>query len=172
MAANSTDQQHSGLAYWSAYGQSGMPSKARVVPTDLAKVQSFTQPASSPWRVPLQSSQLVSLLNGFASRAMEDRWFVYADGPSADGHAALHFFRSWTGIKVAEVTISVPAPPSGPTTLESTAWITGITWETSGSTSELPRDNQWAKETVIEVCRWVLDVHLENAASGNVETSE
>lgn len=31
--------------------------------------------------------------------ASEDKWFVYADGPDAEGHIRLHMHRSWTGKK-------------------------------------------------------------------------
>jgi hypothetical protein len=36
---------------------------------------------------------------------MEDKWFVYADGPDDAGHARLHLHRSWTGSKVVELEI-------------------------------------------------------------------
>jgi len=38
---------------------------------------------------------------------MEDKWFIYADGPDVSGSATINFHRSWTGLKVAEVDIQI-----------------------------------------------------------------
>jgi hypothetical protein len=40
---------------------------------------------------------------------MEDKWFIYADSPDADGRAKLHIRRSWTGFKVVELDIKIIA---------------------------------------------------------------
>jgi len=43
---------------------------------------------------------------------MEDKWFVYADGPDAKGYITLHLHRSWTGIKVADI-VTEAGPTEG-----------------------------------------------------------
>jgi hypothetical protein len=107
----------------------------------------------------------------FKPREMEDKWFVYAEGPDEKGVVKLCMCRSWTGARIAEVSLSVTR------SLENTvegedkgkwqekedkdweARITGLTWE---SDSEVIRgqEEEGAKEAVREVCKWVLGVEL------------
>ena len=89
---------------------------------------------------------------------MEDKWFVYADGPDAQGNAVVHMFRSWTGYKMVELKIKVPLDDDGEFEEEDSK-VTEITWESS---KERHRDQteEGAKSMAREVCNWVLDVKL------------
>lgn len=155
MATNLTTQEHFALAHWSTYGQPGSSPEKRVTASEW-KTHPFQKPVTSSWSVPIQPSQLSTLLNGFWPRELADKWFVYADGHDAEGHAVLHLHRSWTGMKIAEVAIEIcvagsESAPEGP------ARITGIIWESSEEVIKR-QDERGAKETVSEVCRWVLNV--------------
>ena len=89
---------------------------------------------------------------------MEDKWFVYADGPDAQGQAVVHMFRSWTGRKMVEVKVQVPVDKEGGF-VDADSSITEITWE---SNQERYRDQtkEGAKSMVKEVCNWCMNVSL------------
>jgi len=106
----------------------------------------------------------------FKPREMEDKWFVYAEGPDKKGVVKLCMCRSWTGARIAEVSLSVTRSLENTVGEDKGKWqekenkewearITELTWE---SDSEVIREQEeeGAKETVKEVCRWVLGVEL------------
>jgi hypothetical protein len=73
--------------------------------------------------------------------ANEDKWFVYADGPDAEGHIRLHMHRSWTSKKMIELIIKAGA--ISPTHLpDGSTVITGIVWE-SDSRQERSAIGSW-----------------------------
>ena len=83
---NLTPDDISSLAHWGLYGRMGDPSGTRVAAPEWTPVP-FNSPKRSAWVVPIPSDQL-KLLNGFRPSAMEDKWFVYANRPDAEGHPA------------------------------------------------------------------------------------
>jgi hypothetical protein len=157
MAENLTPSHTSTLAHWASYGQMGNPSEKRVTAPEWTTVP-FNSPKRSAWVVPIPSDQLTKLLNGFRPSDMEDKWFVYADGPDAEGHAALHMYRSWTGYETIKLDIEVADEEKKGAGAGKTQ-ITAITWESDEekikNTSE-----KLAKEMALEVCNWVLGVKL------------
>ena len=58
---------------------------------------------------------------------MDDKWFIYADGPDEEGKACVHFYRSWAGTKVAEVGLSVHRNEKE--RAERDVKIRGLVWE-------------------------------------------
>ena len=44
---------------------------------------------------------------------MEEKWFIYADGPDALGTVVVHMHRSWTGFKTIEIKFKVPLDDNG-----------------------------------------------------------
>lgn len=152
MAPKPTNPEHLDLAHHVMYGQAGSPPTERVTATAWRNAKPFKNSVSAPWNVPVPAGELSKLLNGFRPREMEDKWFVYTDGPDAEGHAVMHFHRSWTGYKIAEVVIEVVEGG-----VEETARIVRILFE---SHEELDGRTEEAKQTVREVCRWVLTVRL------------
>jgi hypothetical protein len=110
------------------------------------------------WSVPIAADKLVRLLNGFYPNAMEDKWFIYADGPDVDGDIALHMHRSWTGDEKIKLDIRTV----GDSKEESEAWkaeITAVTWETDETKTKWPSE-EMAKFQALEGCNWVLGVKL------------
>src|ERR1700678_2068484 len=95
-----------GLAHWSVFGQRGQPSERRIAAPEWETVP-FKSPKRSAWVLAIPFDQLTKLLNVFRPSAMEDKWFVYADGPGAEGQAALHMYRSWTGYETIKLDIEV-----------------------------------------------------------------
>lgn len=84
---------------------------------------------------------------------MEDKWFVYADGPNDEGEVRIHFHRSWTGFKVAEVKIVIDQKQKGKDG-KNDVFFEEIVWE-----SEKKRVNQDevdAKEMVVNVAEWCM----------------
>ncbi|OCK75496.1 hypothetical protein K432DRAFT_171114 [Lepidopterella palustris CBS 459.81] len=145
------------LAHWSLYGQPGTQPARRVTATDW-QVEPFlpSQIGSAPWNVPLFPDQIKPLIAGFCPEAMEDKWFIYSEGPDAEGKLQLHFHRSWTGHKIFLLDIDLKR--------EGSEHVVGITWncsiEQTGGTDEVD-----AKEIVGEVCRWVLGVKLQESVA-------
>ncbi|KAM7187496.1 hypothetical protein V8F20_010945 [Naviculisporaceae sp. PSN 640] len=146
------------LRHWSAFGQKGEASATRVTASHWKHLP-FETPKTVQWDRLVPFTALPKLLNGFEPAEMEDKWFIYADGPDAQGNVQVHMHRSWTGHKIVELKIQVPLNDAGEVK-EEDAKITELIWESnkknfSGSEEE-------AKETAQEVCHWVLDVELKS----------
>ena len=155
MTVNPTKED---LLHWSAFGQPGQPQAYRVTASDRQGRHEFKQPHHSAWNVHIPKDGLEKLLNGFQPREMEDKWFIYADGPDDSGHAILHMHRSWTGRKVFEIAIE-GAGNKGEEIGNAQARITGLKWEFD-SGYLWNKDAEKAKDDVREVCRWILGVEL------------
>jgi hypothetical protein len=150
------DELHA-LRHWSEFGQKGEPSTRRAQSPEW-ETSAFETPVTSTWNIRIPRTELPKLINGFVPRAMEDKWFVYADGPDAQGNAVVHMFRSWTRHKMAELKIKVPLDEDGEF-MEEDSKITGIMWE-SNQERRTNQTEEGAKAMAREVCNWVLDVNL------------
>jgi len=84
-----TTNQTAELQHWSSFGQRCEPSQRRVGGSEW-KTAPFQKPIVSAWNTAIPHTELKKLLNGFRLQAMEDKWFVYADGPDAQGDAVVH----------------------------------------------------------------------------------
>jgi hypothetical protein len=157
MAQNLSPDQLSAVRHWSEFGQKGEPSTRRVQSPEW-KTSGFETPVTSTWNIQIPRTELPKLINGFLPREMEDKWFVYADGPDAEGNAVVHMFRSWTGHKMAELKIKVPLDDDGEF-IEEDSKITEITWESSEERHK-SQTEEGAKAMARQVCNWVLDVKL------------
>lgn len=127
----------------------------RVLPTDWSDIDTFRSPVTSTWALPkpLSPAQMTRLLDGFQPRQMEDKWFVYSDGPDEEGVVRVNFYRSWTSFKLAQMEIKLFSEGEGG------GWVTGLIWE-SHPDKVNGQDAAGAKEMVAGVCRWVLGVEL------------
>jgi hypothetical protein len=99
--------------------------------------------------------------------ALEDKWFIYSEGPDHAQEVRLHMHRSWTGKKMIELRIDSGFDGHGSD--GKGARITSITWETDPQTTWRGARAETAKEVAREVCSWVLDVELgpeEGSPSG------
>jgi hypothetical protein len=141
------------MAHWSLFGRRSQPPRTRVRPSAW-DIKPFTQPQHTDWRIPIPNGELGTLLNGFLPEEMEDKLFIYADGPDFNGNATLHTHCSWTGKKYVELEIRT----TGDQEDESKAWksdIISITWEKDDGMSE-----GMAKFIALEACNWKLGVKL------------
>jgi hypothetical protein len=157
MAPKLTPDEFSVLDHFVRFGHKGEPSTRRVL-SSARETSRFETPVTSTCNIPIPHTDLPKLINGFVPREMEDKWFIYADGPDTQGIAVVHMFRSWTGYKMAELKIKAPLDEDGEF-VEEDSKITEITWESNqeryrGQTEEA------AEVMVREVCNWVLDVKL------------
>ena len=146
------------LRAWANYGQKGQPSAHRVGPNDW-NAKAFITPITSPWKATIAPKDLPKLLNGFKPGEMEDKWFVYADGPDANGDAVVHFHRSWTGLKVVALKIKIPLDEDGEVE-ETDSLVTDVIWESDGNGIRGPSLDT-AKKSAKDVCSWVLDVKVK-----------
>jgi hypothetical protein len=136
------------------YGQKGVPQPRRVFAAEW-ETKSFSRPLSAPWRGTLPASQLQRLLNGYCPSVMEEKWFVYADGPDAQGQCAVHMHRSWGGEKMFEMRVRTDGSGRD-------AEVVEVVWESDPNLLRWSSE-EFAKATVLEVCNWVLDVQLNVA---------
>lgn len=90
--------------------------------------------------------------------ASEDKWFVYSDGPDADGEVRLHLHRSWTGIKQIELVIDGGLEGYGKE--GKGACVTSIIFENDPEKKWKDADVEEYKKVAREVCWWVLNVRL------------
>lgn len=129
-------------------------STTRVQPLDW-KTESFrpNQTNTVAWNVPLSPTDINSLIAGFRPESMDDKWFIYSEGPNDRGKLLVNLHRSWTGIKVAQVVVDVTS---------GSEHIDSITWNNGEQTSRL--SSHEAKETVAGTFKWVLGVKFPEAA--------
>ena len=90
--------------------------------------------------------------------ASEDKWFVYADGPTASGEARLHCYRSWTGMKQIELVIDAGLEGYGND--GKGAKVKAIICEMDQERKWKNADVETYKKVAREVCWWVLNVRL------------
>lgn len=105
------------------------------------------------WNVFLTPEQGFSLVMGFKPSQMEDKWFIYSEGPDNSGKLKVHFHRSWTGLKIAELFVLIDLKGSG------AGKIVGVKWNGSEQTNGMSEEE--AKYMITTTCAWVLKVELE-----------
>jgi hypothetical protein len=145
--------EFSALQHWSTFGQKGAPPAQRVISSNW-KTNPFEQPVTGTWDQSIPREELPKILVGFLPGPMDDKWFVYADGPDAQGNGTLHMHRSWTGDKIIQANFAITLDGDGKFA-ERDAHFTSITWESSGGLTEAE-----AKDMAKEVCNWCMDVKL------------
>ncbi|KAF2468991.1 uncharacterized protein BDR25DRAFT_229810 [Lindgomyces ingoldianus] len=107
------------------------------------------------WNVFLDPDQVYSLFMGFRPERMEEKWFIYSEGPDLSGKLKVHFHRSWTGHKIAELFVLIDLKGEG------AGKIVGIKWNGSEQTNGM--DEEEAKYMISTTCAWVLGVNFEEA---------
>ena len=152
MAAQLTPDESAALRHWSIYGQKGEPPSDRVKASDRT-TSPINAPVTSSWNQVVPRSQLPKLLNGFKPSAMEDKWFVYVEGPDRHGMAMVHMARSWTGHMMADVKLEFPPDDAAD------AKFTQVAWE-ADKERHRTQTEEGAKKMVREVCGWCMDVIL------------
>jgi hypothetical protein len=130
-------------------------SATKVVASDM-HISSF--PNSSrintvAWNVFLTPEQGFNLVMGFKPSQMEDKWFIYSEGPDTSGKLKVHFHRSWTGLKIAELFVLIDLKGLG------AGKIVGIKWNGSEQTNGMSEEE--AKYMITTTCAWVLKVDFE-----------
>lgn len=111
-------------------------------------------PQIRPWDVFLPPSQIFSLYLGFLPRDTSDEWFIYSEGPDQGGKLKVHFYRSWTGMKIAELFVVMDVKGEG------AGKIVGLKWNGSSETNRM--NEKEAKYMIRMSCRWTLGVDLEH----------
>lgn len=153
--ATNTNVDIDSLIHHSLYGRPGAPATKRATAEDW-KHKHFVTPATSPWDQMIPRSELPKLLNGVIPQQMEDKWFVYADGPDAQGNVLLHLYRSWTGYKMVEAKISVDLDENGGVA-DTDARFTELKWETDRQRYNGDMD---APDVVLSVAEWCMGCQL------------
>lgn len=127
----------------------------RVVAADMRTTPfpPSSQIRTVSWNVFLTPEQVYRLVMGFCPQEMEDKWFIYSEGPDQSGKLKVHFHRSWTGLKIAELFVVIDLKGEG------AGKIVGIKWNGTEQTNGM--DEEEAKYMVSTTCSWVLGVSLE-----------
>ena len=84
---------------------------------------------------------------------MEDKWFIYSEGPDGSGKLKVHFHRSWTGMKIAELFVLIDVRGDG------AGRVVGIKWDAGERTNGMCEGE--AKYMIAKTCAWVLGVRFE-----------
>lgn len=105
------------------------------------------------WNVFLTPEQVFSLVMGFRAHQMDDKWFIYSEGPDNSGKLKVHFHRSWTGTKIAELFVLIDLKGLG------AGKIVGIKWNGTEQTNAMNEEE--AKYMISTTCAWVLGVNIE-----------
>lgn len=96
-----------GTIHWHYFGRHGIHPTTKTTRYSWPDVVSFAKPVKLEWQVQLSEQALLRILYGYAPIEMSDKWFIYADGPNQAGEAIVNFHRSWTGEKIAELSIQI-----------------------------------------------------------------
>ncbi|KAJ9610456.1 hypothetical protein H2200_005233 [Cladophialophora chaetospira] len=155
----------SALRHWSTFGQKGEPPAQRVTSKDQ-KTKPIEKPATAAWDQLIPHPEIPKLLLGFQPRAMEDKWFVYTDGPDAQGNGVVHMFRSWTGMKMIEARFTVRLDDDGEVAKQD-ARFTELVWETAHGLTE-----DEAVDMARGVCEWCMGMRMSSSLrKGEVSAS-
>lgn len=144
------------IEHWSDYGQRGTTPQRRATASDF-ETKPFELPVTASWDQEIPYSELPKLLLGVLPREMEDRWFIYADGPDAQGNGAIHMYRSWTGYKNFEAKVLMKMDDDGE--VKEDIHFTEITWESDSSRLD-GMTEEGAKEMAKAVCNSCMDIKL------------
>lgn len=130
--------------------------RRRVLASDMRTMPFPASPLvrTVAWNVILAPEQAYSLVTGFRPRETDDKWFIYSEGPDHSGKLKVHFHRSWTGMKIAELFVLIDLKGEG------AGKIVGIKWDGSDQTNGLEQDE--VKYMVSTACAFVLNINLEN----------
>ncbi|KAI4934828.1 hypothetical protein J4E85_002688 [Alternaria conjuncta] len=127
--------------------------RRRILPSALPTMPFPGKPLITSWNVFLPPSQIYSLYLGYAPRDMDDKWYIYSEGPDQAGKLKVHFHRSWTGMKVAELFVVMDTKGEG------AGKIVGIKWNGGEEMNWMSEEE--AKYMIRTACRWQLAVDLE-----------
>ncbi|KAF2822535.1 hypothetical protein CC86DRAFT_373027 [Ophiobolus disseminans] len=114
-----------------------------------------TQIKVAKWDVFLPPAQVHGLYLGYLPQEMSDKWFVYSEGPDTMGKLKVHFHRSWTGAKIAELFVVMDVKGEG------AGKIVGIKWNAGDDVGAGRMSGEEAKYLVRTTVRWVLGIELE-----------
>lgn len=125
----------------------------RVLPTAMPKTPFNGAVSIRAWDVFLTPEKIFQLYLGFLPKDMSDRWFIYSEGPDQSGKLKVHFHRSWTGLKIAELFIVIDTKGEG------AGKIVGLKWNGDETLNRMNEEE--AKYMIRTTCRWSLNVDLE-----------
>jgi hypothetical protein len=108
------------------------------------------------WDVYLPPTQVHALYLGYLPYEMSDKWYIYSEGPDAMGKLKVHFHRSWTGTKIAELFVVMDVKGGG------AGKIVGIKWNGGEDVGSGRMNANEAKYLVRTTAQWVLGVDLED----------
>ncbi|KAL1604749.1 hypothetical protein SLS60_004289 [Paraconiothyrium brasiliense] len=166
MSTNATPE-FAAIKHWSLFGRQGTPSAKRAT-AESWKHTPFQKPVTKPWNQVIPRDDLPKLLNGSIPEQMEDKWFVYAEGPDGQGNATLHFHRSWTGSKMVEAKLVIELNENGEV-LEKDARFTEVTWETD---KERYNGDMDAPGMVLEVLQWCMGCKIRPPTTKGSESKD
>jgi hypothetical protein len=112
------------------------------------------QPLITPWEIFLPPSQIYSLYLGIMPKDMTDKWYIFSEGPDLAGKLKVHFHRSWTGMKVAELFVVMDTKGEG------AGKVVGIKWNSGEEMNWMCEEE--AKYMIRTACKWQLAVDLED----------
>jgi hypothetical protein len=108
------------------------------------------------WDVYLPPTQVHALYLGYLPYEMSDKWFIYSEGPDAMGKLKVHFHRSWTGTKIAELFVVMDVKGGG------AGKIVGIKWNGGEEVGSGRMNGDEVKYLVRTTVRSVIGIEFED----------
>jgi hypothetical protein len=108
------------------------------------------------WDVFLLPAQVHALYLGHRPYEISDKWFIYSEGPDTMGKLKVHFHRSLTGIKIAELFLVMDVKGEG------AGKIVGIKWNGGEDVGSGRMNGDEARYLVCKIVQTVFGFELED----------
>lgn len=151
----SSDTSTSSDSSISSNSSNSRRSDPRALSTSMPTKSFTSNPKIAPWTLYLPPAQVYALYLGAVPVSMEDRFFVYSEGPDMMGKLKVHFHRSWTGAKVAEVFVVMDVKGEG------AGKIVGVKWDERNGDGSGRMTEEEAKLTIRTAAWCVLGIEME-----------
>ncbi|KAH7406470.1 hypothetical protein DE146DRAFT_607569 [Phaeosphaeria sp. MPI-PUGE-AT-0046c] len=129
---------------------------AEALPTKPFPSAAHGKVRVSPWNVYLPPAHVLALYLGFLPNESREKWFIYSEGPDPMGKLKVHFHRSITGTKVAELFVVIDVKGEG------AGKIVGIKWVGGEGVGNGRMDGSQVKYLVQTTVRSVMGFDLED----------
>jgi hypothetical protein len=154
-------RESSSTSSTSSSSKSSKSSKSLRVPANAIPTKPFPSAPQArirvtTWDVFLLPAQVHALYLGHRPYEISDKWFIYSEGPDPMGKLKVHFHRSLTGTKVAELFLVMDVKGEG------AGKIVGIKWNGGDGVGNGRMHGDEARYLVRKIVQTELGFELED----------
>jgi hypothetical protein len=140
----------------SSTSSSSLRVRASAIPTKPFPSSPQARIRVTTWDVYLPPKQVHALYLGHLPYDMSEKWYIYSEGPDVMGKLKVHFHRSYTGTKMAELFLIMDVKGAG------AGKIVGIKWNGGDDMGSGRMSGDEARYLVRTTVRSVLGFDLED----------